>query len=694
MKRKIVYAGAAWGTGLLTASFLHPAYDFIILPLLVLLFIILKYLFKQKFKEIFLILTVLIVSFSAYRIYDAFVYKPVTGYAGKDISFSGKIIEYTEYSGDKASYLAKGRINDDVTVKITIYTDLYSCRINDKIYFEGTLQIPENDYLFSAGDYYKSKGIYLMSDKVTGVRIEENESFSLVRLLSQYREYVTDFIRSNLPEDESAMLTGMLFGDKSLMSYDDSEMFYRTGIGHVMAVSGLHLVLFCGIFSFMFNKMRIGRKAKFFLLEGVMLLFAVCSGLSVSVLRAALMMTLVHAAPLFFRYSDTLNSLCIALIVLTVTNPFKIRDTSLLLSLTGTYSAGVFAPYMTAKMPDGNGFYRSIRKIAYMFCISAVIFPVSVICFGEGSFFSPFANIFLTPVCMIALFLALIAALTAFLNPVILIKAAGFLCHIELKIVRFIGGQEFTHMFFDRNCRLLCGIILIFCVVTYFIFRNYKIEIASAVVSMVIFCMSASALNFASGKDLSIALLGENEIDAIVVSHNFSADVIDISGGKYNYRYVRKYLEDSNISDINNIMIKSNPYSSMSAYNSQFSLFETENVLLPAGTNIRNDMKICGVLPEFTDYKNITLQYSNYDVNISYTGITVKYGDFIFKCDSCENTGYADVFAEYENLFEPPECRTLIIPEYENEDNKVNAVCETNVVIRADSNAEFSVGGL
>lgn len=694
MKRKIVYAGAAWGTGLLLASFLHPAFDFIIIPLCVILLAVMKYLFKQKFKEIFLILTILSVSVGFYRIYDMFVYKPVVDYAGNNISFSGKILDFTEYSGDKTSYLVKGKINDDVTAKITVYSDSYNCRINDKFYFTGSLTTPENDYLFNEKDYYKSKGIYLMSDKISEIKIIPDDKFSLVRILRDYRNYVTNFITSYLPEDESALLTGMLFGDKSLISDDDDELFYRTGIGHVMAVSGLHLVLFCSIFSFVFDKMKLGRISRFVLLEIVMLLFAVCSGLSLSVMRAAFMMTLVYVAPIFFRYSDTLNSLFISLIILTVSCPFAIRNPSLILSLTGAFGAGVFAPYITGRMKDGNFCQRKIKKVIYMFCVSAVIFPVSVMCFGEGSFFSPIANIFLTPICMAALFLALIASLTIFLNPVLLIKIAGLLCHIELKAVRFIGRQEFTYMNFDSKAKVFAGVLLIFCILTYFIFKDHKTEIIAVITSMVIFCTSVSVFNFIGRNDVKIALLGKNSIDVIVVSHQFSADIIDISGKKNNCSYVYKYLSDSNISNINNVIIRKSPYNSMSSYNSNLLLFKVGRIFMPYGAIVRNDMKVCGVFPEFTDYKNINFKYEDYFINISDTEITVNYGKFSFVCDNYKNTDFADVFAEYDNLFEPPECRTLIIPEYENETNEINAVCETNIVIKVNSSGEFSVGGL
>lgn len=88
-----------------------------------------------------------------------------------------------------------------------------------------------------------------------------------------------------------------------------------------------------------------------------------------------------------------------------------------------------------------------------------------------------------------------------------------------------------------------------------------------------------SVFNFIGRNDVKIALLGKNSIDVIVVSHQFSADIIDISGKKNNCSYVYKYLSDSNISNINNVIIRKSPYNSMSSYNSNLSLFNVGRIL-------------------------------------------------------------------------------------------------------------------
>lgn len=680
--------------GLLIASFLPHAYDFIIIPAAIILFVFMKFLCRYRLKEIFTVLSVFVIAAGFYRIYDFTVYRKVTAFDGKEISFSGKILEIKEYSGDKSSYLLKGKINGKTSAEMTVYADAADCRINDYFDFSGTVKTFENDYLFNSKDYYKSKGIYLTSDKAEAVKISDNNDFSLMRILSGYREKIIFFIKNNLPEDESAMLCGMLFGDKSGLSDDDKTLFYRTGIGHVMAVSGLHLVLFCGIFSVIFKRLKLRKITTFVLLEIIMLLFAVCSGLSQSVLRAALMMTLAYAAPLFFRRSDTLNSISIAFILLTIPCPFLIRNPSLILSVAGTFSAGVFAPFMTEKLKSCSFIQKQIKNIAYMFFVSIGILPFSVIFFGESSLFSPVANIFLTPVCMTALLFALIACLTVFLNPVFMIKFSGFLCKIVMLCVRFIGKLKFSGMNFGSEMKYAFGGIIIFCIVVFLIFKSRKYGLAAIALSATAAAVCVGIMKFMSADEISIAVLGKDKIDVIIISDDSYTEIVDISGRKNNSSYSLKYLQENNIDKVDGIIMKEKPYQAMSGYNSGFSLIHTGRTILPEGIYVRENMKICGNYPEYSDFENFEIHLENGIINISGSRIFIGYGDFEFVCDSSPSDESVDVYAEYGSIFNPPLCASVIVPEYENAENIENAVTKSNVIIKADMDGKFYLGDL
>ncbi len=676
-------------------SFLPFAKTFYIIPVVLIITVAMKFLFKQSLKEILIFLILFILAAGLYRIYEYKCYMPITCYNNKEISFSGKIADIKEYSGEKCSYRVKGKINGKDKAEIIVYTDLYDCKINDYFKFTGTVKTFENEYLFDSLDYNKSRGIFLTSQEVFTLEISNNSEFSVKRILKSYTDYVTDFIKQNLPEESGTMLSAMLFGDTSSISSDDKTLFYRTGIGHVMAVSGQHLVLFCGIFAFFLDRIKIGRKKKFVFLEIMIIAFSVCSGLSQSVLRSALMMTIVNLAPIFKRRADTLNSIGISMIILTVSNPFAIRDPSLILSAAGTFSAGVFAPYLVKNMSEETFIKRKLKNIVYMFWVSIAVLPFSVMFFGESSFVSPIMNIVLNMVCMWVLELVFIVALTVFLNPVFLVKAAGLLCEVILLTVRFTGKLKFAGMNLSDEMRYISVFAVIVCIVIFLIFKSRKSLVITVTACFTVSIFVAGVGVFLNADKLNVAVMGDKGIDVLVVSKGDNAAVIDISGRKKNYRYALKYLQESNISVIQAIIIKGNPLQSMSMYNNGFSLIGTESIILPTETFVREDMEICGCEPIFSDYDSYSLFFDDVNIEISGTRIAVKYGGFELVCDNSCNDMETDVYAEYgESLFNPPMAKAVIVPQYSNTNNIENIITDRNVHIIAENDGSFKIGGL
>ncbi|MBQ3566642.1 MAG: ComEC/Rec2 family competence protein [Oscillospiraceae bacterium] len=694
MKRKIVYVASAWATGLLFASFLPQNYELIIIPTAIILVLLMKFLFKFRLREIITVITIFVMAVGLYRIYDNFVYRKIISYNTKEISVDGKITDISEYTGDKCRYTVKGEINEKQTATVTVYADLYDCSINDRLKFTGIAEIYENDYLFNSLDYNKSKGIFLTCYEVSSLEIIPDDSFSVTRLLYTYKQTVTEFVKRNLPDTQASMVCGMLFGDKSGMDEDDKTLFYRMGIGHIMAVSGLHLVLFCGIFSILFDKMKFGRIKKFVFLEIIMTVFAVTSGLSVSILRASLMMTLMNLAPLFSRKADTLNSIGIAFVILTAINPFAITNPSLALSITSTCATGAFAPFLTKNLKEDTYIKKQLKQFIYMFLLSLAIMPFSVMFFGEISLVSPIANIFLTPLCMLALLIALISSLTVFLNPVFLIKLSGVLCELVMFVVKQVGKLKFTGINFTDEMKYISAGVILICLTVFLIFRTQKSLAVSVAASLGIFVISAVSGRIMMADKLNIALLGDKGVDVIVLSCDEKAEIIDLSGRKKNVRYALKFLQQNNINSIESVIIKSKAYQAMSSYNSGLSLIDVKSVIMPEDTFVRNDMTVCGEKPDFTAFSEFSADLNDVDVQINNTRICIQYGEFELVCDNSCNDNKTIVYAEYGNVFDPPKANAVIVPEYENVYGFDNLVTDRNVHIIAEKDGSFLIGGL
>lgn len=626
----MVYAGTAWAAGLIAAAFSGHLY--IAVPAALISALLFKVLFRFNLKAIIFMLVVYFMAFCYYGAYNSTVYKNIIDFAGQEINFSGVVTDYKDYAENKSTYFLKGKINGLQQAQIIIYTDASDCDVGDKISLKCIPELPENSYLFSGLDYYKSDGIYLQSDDVSLMEIKKTSGFSLRKMLYKFRENVSGAIDSSVPSDESGMLKGMLFGDKSGIDQNDKTMLYRTGIGHVTAVSGLHIVLFCTLITFLLRKFGTSKLLEFAISEIFMILFALCCGMSPSIMRAFVMMTLVNSAPLFFRYTDSLNSVCISVILLTLFNPFMIINQSFLLSVSGALGAGVFGPYMTGNLNSFGRLNKTRNNILYMLCVSAAVTPMSVICFGEFSAIAPLSNLIITPLCMLSLLIAMIASMLIFINPILLFKISGAICRIVLNLSRLIGKNKFTHTkLIGDFIPAVMIIILIFCISAYLIFKSRKYSAITAVVSAALLFFTCVFYNYYSATVIKIALLGKNDVGVIIVSKGYAADIIDITGKASNSRYAEKYLENCGITEINNLIITDNAYHAVSAYNDKLSLCNVKNVVIPSDTYMRNGSKICRKTPKYSDYSSWNAYYEAYSVSIVNMRVEVKFMDFLFE---------------------------------------------------------------
>ncbi|MCI7804410.1 MAG: ComEC family competence protein [Oscillospiraceae bacterium] len=626
----MVFAGTAWAAGLASAALAGS--EFAVFAAALLVAFLFNTLFRFNLKSIIFMLTCFSLAFAYYNIYDMTVYRQITDFSGCKVSYSGTVTDFQDYSNDNSVYYLNGKINGRYKAKLMVYTDSVMCEPGDTMSFEAEVRTPENTYLFDSRDYYKSKGIYLQTDSAENVTVE-NCGFSVRKSLFRFREKVCRLIDSSVSTDEGGMIKGMLFGDKSGIDDDFVAMLNRTGIGHITAVSGLHLVLFCTLISFILRRFKIGRIAEFAILEAFMLLFALCCGMTPSVMRSLAMMTIVNLAPLFFRYSDSFNSIGTAIILLTVSNPFIILNPSFLLSVSGSLGAGVFAPYMTSGMRADSTFRRFIKNAAYFLCVSAAVTPVMFICFGELSLVSPLSNLIITPICMAALLISMLGALLIFINPAVMFKISGALCRIVLNISEIIGKNKFTHIKLSGEyVTVITAVLVVFCISSYLIFKNRKYSAFSVVISFALIFSSGAFYNIAMGRIVKTALLGENEVGVIVVSKGNTADIIDLTGNRKNCRYVSKYLDSLGIYEINNILLVKLPYSSMSSYNSELTLFSVNNVVIPADTYIRRGSLICSCVPKYSDFSYWSADYGRYKVSVNGYNVDVNYGNYNFEC--------------------------------------------------------------
>ncbi len=159
----------------------------------------------------------------------------------------------------------------------------------------------------------------LYAGEATGeILVRQGRADPLYGLALRWREKL-GAAADGLFVDSAGLAKGMLFGDRDDVHYLDFLAYRRSGMLHLLTVSGLHVGVVCGA---ALQLIRGRRKWLRFLFSAlVLLLFCMLTGLSPSSLRAAIMLLIVRAARLLDRQDDPLSEIGCALVLLLLVDP-------------------------------------------------------------------------------------------------------------------------------------------------------------------------------------------------------------------------------------------------------------------------------------------------------------------------------------------------------------------------------------
>ena len=405
----------------------------------------------------------------------------------------------------------------------------------------------------------------------------------------------------------------------------------------MFAVSGMHLALLVSLVSAVLEKTKLTLKKRFFVTEGFIIVFTVFSGMQVSVIRAALMMTLICSAGLFGRKPDPLNSLSIAAIILLIHSPCLIRSSSFLLSVAGTFGASVLVPYVTDGMSDEGFLARMGKKAAGVFCISVCVFPFSVMFFDEASLISPLSDIIIIPLCTFALVCGFGVTLTGgadvFAYP--LLMAGGLASKLVIKISSFLSDTGLSSVSLGRGfVPVLTLFLTVFVAFTAFRYRSGKSTLAAMCISAAVF-IASSVINGQMNRNiLSVCRTGTSRSSAVMISMGKYNDVIDLTGKQTSSRYIAKLADIRGVHHIDSVSFLKDPYQSMASYSRRLVLNDVDHVYVPEDVYAQYGAEICGCDPEHFDSEGLFLDRGKYTVRaLPEGGVTIDYLGNIIKID-------------------------------------------------------------
>lgn len=269
--------------------------------------------------------------------------------------------------------------------------------------------------------------------------------------LEACRQWIIHTCKKYIPNrDEYGIVTALLIGHKEDLDETLMDAYSRTGVIHVIAISGMHLAMVYGLVLWLLRPVQRIRAARIItpLLTLVALWsFTLLTGAGPSVLRAAVICTSLCLGNLLRAEGQGINSLAASAACLLVYNPLFLWDVGFQLSFTAVGGILAFAQPLYRLLYLPNRWLQYIWQTSSV-TLAAQIFTLPVILYHFHQFPNLFlvSNLVVVPLSGILLYSAIgmliIAPFTWLAN--IVGQLVSWLCGIMNGFVQYINDTSWT----------------------------------------------------------------------------------------------------------------------------------------------------------------------------------------------------------------------------------------------------------
>jgi len=337
--------------------------------------------------------------------YRAVFYAPAESLDGQTVSLTATAAGFPNetVSGCSLAVLIHPASGPSIRATLYLSADYLSLVPGDNI--TGSLSLRLANTLYGEqSSYNTSKGIYLTAYPDGALTVDRPTYYPLSAYPAVVAKAMQESIAAIFPDDTAGLIAAITTGDRTHLDTGLYAAMQRTGIAHVVAVSGMHVSFLAGFLATVLRRRRRTAAVAGMIL---VLFFAAVAGASPSVLRAAFLQVFLLLAPLLKREDDRVTSLSAVLMLLLAWNPFAAASVSLQLSfgavagiylVTGPLYDRWMAPFWSRRKTM-SGRVRQ-KALSFFFgtlstTLGAMLFttPLTAYYFGVFSVISPLINL-------------------------------------------------------------------------------------------------------------------------------------------------------------------------------------------------------------------------------------------------------------------------------------------------------------
>ena len=339
----------------------------------------------------------------------------------------------------------------------------------DRVRVTGRLGTPAEYDTFSYADFLARQGVFSVMRNAVVEVTGQGAGNPLTRLLLAWKSDLQKRIGLALPDPEAALLTGILLGNERGIDPHLGEAFTRTGVAHIIAISGFNMALIAGIVMGTLERFISRKWIAIFLGVAVLALYTILVGANAAVVRAAIMSAMLVIGQGLKRQAYVPASLSFVALVMSLHQPTVLWDISFQLSFFAVLGLALFSTPLTGRFNRAlhRLFPQGVARVVAAFLneplivsIAALIttLPLTVLYFQRLSLVSLLVNILIVPAQAYVLYiggLALLVSLIAAPVDQVLFWLDLLLLKWSIGVVRFFGRLAYADMVLTVDARLV-----------------------------------------------------------------------------------------------------------------------------------------------------------------------------------------------------------------------------------------------
>ena len=513
-------------------------------------------------------------------------YRPVVAHAGQTVWMKATVIDTPIVSNEQLFCevrVSEGDLKAGTRLIFGMPWDDEPPAVGDTVTGTVWLGVSESmttDPIHYLGD--KASGVYLTAwqsrDGAVIIRpsdlgAERSLGETMTAHLRAFREAARARLTAALPKDVRALVSAVCLGDRSGLDDATTSAFRRSGISHLLVVSGLHVSLVSmGLYSLL-RRLRCKRRAAALLALIGLLLFGCLIGWRASVVRACVLTGAVLLGHCFRRPADSLNSLGGGLLVLWLHDPFCVYDLGLWMSFGATVGLICLYPWLWKRVSDkwfqkpakpraSSVGLACIRRVTQAVCITLAAtlptMPLVACFFGEISLISPLTNLLAVWAAAAILYLACAtficsgAGLSA-LAPVLAIPITA-LSRYLLWITRILsgwGGAVWHTNTLYKQMWIVGGLLLLW--LGWRLCRGRGLRVAAAI-CVIVLC--AGTLLYTVRMQGVTTLTAYNRYGyTTVVAQRDGRAIVIVSGRAQSWNTAARLLDEQNLTAVDAVIL-------------------------------------------------------------------------------------------------------------------------------------------